>query len=77
MRAQHPEATADEVHIGNVYSADFARVGWTSKRLGKWAIGSDGKGLKGGSMRPVFVSRVEIEAAGVPVPNVGPVGHRW
>lgn len=76
-RAVHPEAMESEVHIGNVYGVDFRRIGWKSKRLGKMAMGSDGEKLKGGNMKPVFVGRAEIEAAGVPIPDAGAVDHQW
>lgn len=76
-RAVHPEADPNEVHIGNVYGADFQMVGWKTKRLGIRAMGSDGEVLKGGNMKPVFVKRAELEAAGVEIPDEGPVDHRW
>lgn len=77
MRMVHPEATPTEVHIGNVYGCDFPKVGWITKRLGKVPMGSNGNPLKGGNMKPVFVERIEIENAGVPIPDTGPIDHRW
>lgn len=77
-RIQHPEATAGEVFMGNLYAADFPAVGWSTKRMGK--IPRDtllGKPLKGGNMRPVFIQRAEVEAAGVEIPDIGPIDHRW
>ena len=77
-RRQHPEATADEVHVGNIYAIDFAAIGWTTRRLGKIPRSSTtGEVVKGGPMRPVFAQRSEIEAAGVAIPVTGPVDHRW
>ena len=77
MRAVHPEAGPDEIHIGNVFRCDFRRIGWATKRIGKQAMGSNGKMLSGTTQRPVFVKRAEIEREGVPIPDGGPVDHRW
>jgi hypothetical protein len=77
MRLVHPEADPDEVWIGNVYKVDFPAIGWETKRLGIKPLDMSGERLKGGNMRPVFVKRREIEAAGVPIPEYGPVDHRW
>lgn len=74
-RPQHPEATDEEVCIGNMFAADFRRVGWTTKRLGRKAYEASGKVIP--NFRPVLVARAEIEAAGVPIPPTGPVDHRW
>ena len=77
-RLQHPEATPDEVCIGNIFASDFGPIGWATKRLGKVPRNTfDGSPLKGGNMRPVFVSRKEIEDAGVATPATGPIDHRW
>lgn len=76
-RPRHPEATADEECIGNIYRVDFRQVGWRTKRLGKVPYGQDGKRLKGGNMRPVFVQRSELDAAQTPIPDTGPIDHRW
>jgi len=73
----HPECKRGEVHIGNVYTSDFRSVGWKSKRLGKVPRGADGIALKGGNMRPVFVLRSEMEAAGCATDGPGPLDHRW
>lgn len=77
-RLPHPEATGEEVCIGNILASDFGPIGWATKRLGRVSLNTfDGKPLKGGNMRPVFVSRKEIEAAGVAIPATGPIDHRW
>lgn len=76
-RFVHPEAVAGEVWLGNVYAVDFKFIGWTTKRLGSKPYDSYGAPLKGGNMRPVLVSRREIEEAGVAIPVVGPIDHRW
>ena len=76
-RFVHPEATADEILIGNIYACDFARVGWKTKRLGKVALDHSGKKLKGGNMRPVFAARSEVLLAFVDIPDIGPIDHRW
>lgn len=78
MDKPHPEASDDEVCIGNIWSCDFAAIGWQTKRLGKIPLSAEGERLRGGSMRPVLVSRAEIEAAGVVIPDDGRrVDHRW
>jgi len=77
MRAAHPDALVGEVCIGNVYKVDFPAVGWATKRLGHTAVGTDGERVRGGNMRPVLVARAEIEAAGVAIPDEGPIDHRW
>lgn len=76
-RLQHPEATANEVWIGNIYPGDFGHIGWQTKRLGKRPLDSFGAPLKGGGFRPVFVARTELLAANVDIPAIGPVDHRW
>ena len=76
-RFVHPEATADEIMIGNIYPCDFGRIGWKTKRLGKVPLDHSGKKLKGGNMRPVFVARAELLAANVDIPAIGPIDHRW
>lgn len=76
-RSIHPEAEPDEVRIGNMFKCDFRNVGWTTKRLGRVAYDTlTGEKLSGG-FRPVFVRRAEIEAAGIPIPDVGPIDHMW
>lgn len=77
-RPTHPEATATEVLIGNMWRSDFPKVGWKTKRLGKTAYLTNGKPIpKSQAFAPVFVQRAEIEAAGVPIPDSGPIDHRW
>jgi hypothetical protein len=76
-RFAHPEAEAGEVWLGNVFAVDFKFIGWTTKRLGSKPYDSYGALLKGGNMRPVLVSRQEVEDAGVAIPAVGPINHRW
>lgn len=78
-RAIHPEAKAGEVWIGNMWRADFAKVGWQTKRRGEVAYFSDGRAIpKSQVFAPCFVMRVEIEAAGVEIPNDNrPIDHRW
>lgn len=74
----HPEALPGEICIGNIYGVDFRLIRWTTKRMGKVPYSSTtGEPLKGGQMRPVFVSRREIEDAGVAIPVFGPIDHRW
>lgn len=74
-RPIHPEAAAHEILIGNMFAADFRRVGWTTKRLGKVAYEASGKVIQ--NFRPVFVARYEVESAGVEIPDSGAVDHRW
>jgi hypothetical protein len=76
-RFQHPEAQAGELWLGNVYACDFPAIGWTTKRLGREPFDSRGVPLRGGTMRPVLVQRSEIEAAGVAIPAIGAIDHRW
>lgn len=77
-RLLHPEATRDEVCIGNIFASDFSPIGWATKRLGRVSLNTfDGTPLKGGNMRPVFASRKEIEDVGVAIPATGPIDHRW
>ncbi len=74
-RPVHPEAADTEVCVGNMWACDFPKVGWKSKRLGKVSYDCDGTRIP--TFRPVFVTRSEVEAAGVEIPDVGPVDHRW
>ena len=74
-RAPHPEATAGEVWIGNMFAVDFKHVGWGSKRLGKVAYETSGRQIP--NFRPVFVARAEMVAAGVDTAGPGPLDHRW
>ena len=76
-RMVHPEQTPDEVWLGNVYRCDFLSIGWGSKRLGKQFLNSYGLPEAAGGMRPVFVRRAEVEAAGVEIPILGAIDHRW
>jgi len=76
-RFRHPEAHDDEVWIGNVWKVDFPAIGWESKRLGSQTYDAHGKHLPRDVMKPVFVKREELEAAGVAIPAMGPVDHRW
>jgi len=76
-RFAHPEAEAGEVWLGNIYGVDFKHISWATKRLGREPYDSYGAPLKGGNMRPVLVSRQEVEDAGVAIPVVGPIDHRW
>ena len=71
----HPEAREGEVLIGNMFVCDFTAVGWRTKRLGKVAYETSGKRIP--NFRPVFVSRFEIEAAGVAIPDSGVIDHKW
>jgi hypothetical protein len=71
----HPEATEHEVLIGNMFRSDFPRVGWTNKRMGKHAY--DSKGRLIANMRPVFVSRAELESSGIDISGPFPLDHRW
>jgi hypothetical protein len=75
-RFQHPEAQPGEVWMANLWSVDFKHVGWTTKRLGRATFDSSGTPI-GGGMRPVFISRAEVVAAGVEIPIVGAIDHRW
>jgi hypothetical protein len=77
-RASHPEATADEVFIGNIWRSDFSKIGWKTKRLGRIAYASDGREIpKHQAFSPVFASREEVEAAGVAIPDTGVIDHCW
>jgi hypothetical protein len=78
----HPEQQNGEVLIGQMFRADFKMVGWKTKRRGVTAYFMDGKQKgkaipKSQGFCPVFVQRAEIEAAGVAVPETGPIDHRW
>lgn len=77
MRRSHPEARAGEVCVGNMFACDFAAVGWATKRMGVAPHDSEGRLLRGGKFRPVFVARAEIETAGVATPDAGVIDHRW
>lgn len=74
----HPETLPGEVCIGNVYRSDFHRIGWKSRRLGTvHHDAEDGTRIKGSPQVPVFVLRLELEAAGVPIPHTGVIDHNW
>jgi len=75
-RPKHPEATGDEVLIGNMFSCDFLAVGWRTKRTAK-SFQLDGKRITTRGFVSVLVSRAEIEAAGVAIPPDGVVDNRW
>jgi hypothetical protein len=72
----HPEATADEVWICNMFTCDFVHVGWSTKRLGKQSYERSGKPITTAGFRPVFVARAELEAAAADL-STWPVDHRW
>jgi hypothetical protein len=77
-RMSHPEILPGEVLIGNMFRSDFKFVGWKTKRRGVTAYLTNGKPIpKTQGFCPVFVTRAEIEAAGVAIPATGPVDHRW
>ena len=69
-RPRHPEAEADEELIGNMFAGDFKAVGWQSKRKAR-AYQLDGKRINTAGFISVLVSRREIEAAGVAIPDDG------
>jgi hypothetical protein len=71
----HPEATGREALIGNMLKSDFPRVGWTNKRMGKHAYDSKGRLIP--ALRPVFVSRAELESSGIDISGSFPLDHRW
>ena len=75
MRPAHSEQLPGEVFVGNLWAADFPRVGWRTKRLGRTSLDARGKPIP--NMRPAFAARTEIDAAGVPIPDAGPIDHRW
>ena len=75
-RPQHPEASGDEILIGNMFACDFPKVGWRTKRKAK-SYQLDGRRITTAGFVSVLVSRAEIEAAGVVIPPDGPVDHRW
>jgi hypothetical protein len=75
VRPLHPEAVGDEIFICNVWKCDFPAVGWNSKRLGSVAYSTAAAVLK--ALRPVFVQKSEIEAAGVDIPVRGAIDPRW
>lgn len=75
-RPQHPEATGDEVLVGNMFASDFRNVGWRTKRKAK-AYQIDGKQITTTGFVSVLVSRAEIEGTGVSIPTTGAVDHRW
>lgn len=74
-RPVHPEQQPGEIFAGNVWTCDFTAVGWKTKRLGRLAYHADGRRMP--NVRPFFVGRAEIDAAGVSVPRNGPIDHRW
>lgn len=77
-RPVHPEALEGEVLIGNMWGSDFPKVGWKTKRAGRIAYLTNGKPIpKRQAFVPCFVQRAEIEAAGVDIPDEGPIDHRW
>jgi hypothetical protein len=78
----HPEILSGEILIGQMFKSDFKFVGWKTKRRGMTAyfmVGNKkGQAIpKSQGFCPVFVARAEIEAAGVAIPETGPVDHRW
>lgn len=77
-RRPHPEATSEEVFIGNLFPVDFRLVGWTTKRMGVNAFDRDGVPLsRQPRFRPVFVQRQELVDAGVAIADVGAIDHRY
>lgn len=77
MRPRHPDAEDDEVHIGNCWRTDAPAIGWRTKRLVAPCLNSDGQLFRTPGFCAVLVKRAEIEAAGIRIPNTGPVDHRW
>jgi hypothetical protein len=71
----HPEASEREALIGNMFAADFHRVRWTTKRMGKHAYDSKDKPIP--NFRPVFVARTELESSGIDINGPWPFDHRW
>lgn len=57
----HPELRPGEIHFGNETRAGFARIRWSTKRLGETAYGPDGTRI--GGIHPIFVQRSELENA--------------
>jgi hypothetical protein len=76
-RTPHPEAQPGEVWIGNIFRSDFPLIGWQTKRLGEVGYFADGPVITSGNKWPVFVSREELEAAGIDLTGPGPFDHRW
>lgn len=80
QKTAHPELAPGEVLIGNMFSCDFSRVGWATKRMGRVAYETGGKRIP--NFRPVFVQSTEIEAAQSDgslreSPTPGTIDHRW
>lgn len=75
-RPRHPEAIGDEVMIGNMFTCDFPLVGWSTKRKAT-CYNLAGERLRPAGFVSILVSRAEIEAVGVVVPDSGTVDHRW
>lgn len=76
-RFHHPAADDDEVLLGNMFAGDFPMVGWQTKRKVQPSYGTDGKRITTQGFVSVLVKRSEIEAAGVGIPDIGPIDHRW
>jgi len=62
MTRYHPELRAGEIFLGNT-SINAVGVDWKTKRLGEVAYDMDGRIAK--HLRPVFVTRDEIEKTGL------------
>jgi len=59
---KHPEQKEDEVWLTNADEETFrTKIGYSSKRLGTVAYGSDGNLLKFDGFWPVFVKKSEHE----------------
>lgn len=62
MWKNHPEMGEHEILLTNTPDGNGHWIGWKTKRLGDVAYDIDGNVVDG--LRPVFVERQEIKAAG-------------
>jgi hypothetical protein len=76
-RVTHPLQRDDEVLLGSMFASDVRHLRWKSARAVTPAIDSDGNTIAPRTFVSVLVLRAELKAAGVHIPDRGPVQHLW
>lgn len=76
-RFNHPDAAPGEILLGGMFAADVASVGWASARAVRPAYDMTGQRITTPGWVNVLVAEAEVLAAGVPIPDTGPIDHRW
>ncbi len=70
---QYAEREGREEYEEAPFKSDWEVFGWETKRLGNTAYDKDGNVIE--EMRPVFVKRSEMEAAGIDLNRQTPYTH--